>query len=366
MLYKKIDNIEEKLSGAIKGDGNGEVRKENIIVLGGAGFLGSVLTNQLVQAGHEVTVLDKFLYDDHALRKISDRVNLSIYRGDIRDVELLQDLFRGKDTVINLAAIVGDEACRIDQEATIEINTKAAGVIASTAREAGVKKLLHASTCSTYGKNGDALLNENSPLLPLSLYAQSKVESEKMLWSETGRGKSPACCIFRFSTLFGYSFRPRFDLVVNTLTGHAWNRGALTIFGGDQWRPLLHVSDAARAVRLAAESEPERIAGKIYNTGSSELNMTIMDVGNLVRECLPETVIEVEDQICDERNYRVDFSRIRKELGFVPGHTVKTGILELVHALENGDGIDITEPVFSNYRHLSAQPALFEEAVAVS
>jgi len=366
MLFKKVENIEERLLGSKSGGDHEETVQQDIVVLGGAGFLGSVLTNQLIQAGHNVTVLDRFMYDDHALRSISDRINLSVYRGDIRDEDLLNELLEGKETVINLAAIVGDEACRIDQEATIDINTKAPGLIAEAAKRAGVKRLLHASTCSTYGKNGDNLLNENSPLLPLSLYAGSKVESEKLLWSETGGGRSPACCIFRFSTLFGYSFRPRFDLVVNTLTGHAWNRGAITIFGGNQWRPLLHVSDAARAIKMAAESDPGIISGRIFNTGSSELNMTIMDVGRLVKECLPETVMDVEDQICDERDYRVDFSRIREELGFTPRHSVKTGIMELVQALESGEAVNTSEPVYSNYRWLSARPALVREAVAVT
>jgi nucleoside-diphosphate-sugar epimerase len=367
MNYKNIDNIERKISAGNSDGNRRNYPRENIVVLGGAGFLGSVLTYQLVQAGHNVTVLDRFMYDDHSLTSISDRINLAVYRGDVRDEDLLQELFEDKDTVINLAAIVGDEACRIDQEATIDINTKAVGLIARTAERAGVRRILHASTCSTYGKNGEALLNENSPLLPLSLYAGSKVESEKLLWSETGRGRTPASCIFRFSTLFGYSHRPRFDLVVNTLTGHAWNRGSITIFGGCQWRPLLHVSDAARAIRLAAEAEPERIAGRIFNTGSSDLNMTIMDVGRLVKECLPETTLEVEEQICDERNYRVDFSRIREELDFVPRHTVRTGILELVQALESGRcADDISDSIYSNYRWLSEQPALVREQVALT
>ncbi|MBN2071706.1 MAG: SDR family oxidoreductase [Candidatus Krumholzibacteriota bacterium] len=340
--------------------GENRYKHSNVLLLGGGGFLGTALARLLIENEHNVTVLDRFLYGNRSLDSISSSVKLNIYTGDIRDVELLETLIRGKDTVINLAAIVGDEACRINPAATRQINTEAVGTIARIAKKQGVKRIIHASTCSTYGKGENSLLNEDSELLPLSLYAESKVESEKLLLAETGGGHSPACCIFRFSTLFGFSRRPRFDLVVNTLTGNAWKNGKIRIFGGAQWRPLLHVADAARAIRKAVESRPEKIAGKIYNTGGEDLNLTIKEVGEIIRKLIPGTELETDEQVSDERDYRIDFTRIREEMDFTPEISISNGVFELVHALDNGEEIDPELPVYSNYKWLNANTGLLE------
>ncbi|MBU8920356.1 MAG: NAD-dependent epimerase/dehydratase family protein [Bacteroidales bacterium] len=339
--------------------------RRNILLLGGGGFLGTTLARLLLEEGHDVTVLDKFLYGNDSLQKLSTKPRLLVVEGDIRDEALLEEVMTGRDTVVNMAAIVGDEACRIDPEATWEINVAAAGLIARTARRLGVEKLMHMSTCSTYGKSDTEMLTEDSPLFPLSLYAESKIESERAIMNETGEGTQPATCIFRLSTLFGFSRRPRFDLVVNTLTGHAWKNGKIRIFGGNQWRPLLHVGDAARAVMGAIRADNSITSGKIYNTGGKNMNLTILEIGEKIVELLPATDMEVENDSKDERDYRVDFSRIQAELGFRPRYTISNGIYELIHALNNSKGLDPEEHIYSNYRWLNSNPAILKSSVGL-
>jgi nucleoside-diphosphate-sugar epimerase len=309
-----------------------------------------------------VRVLDRFLYRTRSLERMKNASLLTVRTGDIRDAGLLEPLLDGADAIVNLAAIVGDEACRVNPEATRAINVDAVRRLARVARRNGVGRIIHMSTCSTYGRNGHDHLDERSPLAPLSLYAESKVESESALLEETSRGREPAVCILRLSTLFGYSRRPRFDLVVNTLTGHAWKHGRIRIFGGKQWRPLLHVSDAARAVHTALEAPADLVAGRVFNAGGDDLNLRIIDIGRTVSETLPGTSVEIEETVQDHRDYRVDFASIRDTLGFVPRYGVVQGVRELVHALGTEEGLDPENPIHSNFLWLSRNRELLESA----
>jgi nucleoside-diphosphate-sugar epimerase len=340
--------------------GRKEQDKKHIVILGGGGYLGTTLAETLAEDYYDVTVVDRFLYGNSSMRNLrqSERVNILV--ADIRDEEALEKAMSNGDVVVNLAAIVGDEACQLCESATMEINTESMVTIAGVAKKTGIERIIHASTCSTYGKNGAGLLKEDCPLTPLSLYAESKINSEELLLRETDGGMSPASCIFRFSTLFGYSRRPRFDLVVNTLTGHAWKRGKITIFGGNQWRPLLHVGDAARALKKAIESPKEIIGGKVYNVGGDNLNMTIERIGISIKNILPAIEIEIEEDVTDHRDYRVDFSRIRKQLDFVPEYSISNGVLELIQALDSEKDLDPDLPVCSNYKWLNSRKELLQ------
>ncbi len=362
---RRVTTLDELQTGFMTSDmlhGTNDRRRKRILILGGGGFLGTVLTGQLLDMGHSVTVLDSCLYGSDTLTHLMDDPGLTTHIGDVRDEAILERLMTGKDAVVNLAAIVGDEACRIDPDVTWETNVEATALAARVARRTGVRRIVHASTCSTYGKNGEGLLRETAPLAPLSLYADSKIESERVLHSVTGGGVEPSCCILRLSTLFGFSRRPRFDLVVNTLTAHAWKNNKITIFGGDQWRPLLHVSDAARAFVIALESEADTVAGKIYNTGGQEHNTTILDIGMTLREILPGIEMDIRTDVPDRRDYRVDFSLIREELRFEPRYSISNGIYELIHALESGRLMDPEYSAYSNYRWLSTNQNLLQRA----
>jgi len=324
-----------------------------VLITGGGGYLGSVLTTILLARGYRVSVYDRFLYNKHSLKELESHENLRIYEGDIRDRELLAAVAKRCDVIVNLAAIVGDEACMVDPDATWEINVLSVREIARIAREVGAKRVIHASTCSNYGRNGYEVLNETAPLNPISLYARSKVESEKLLLEELSISGTTKGYIMRFSTLFGFSRRPRFDLVVNTMTAGAWKHGRIRINGGNQWRPLLHVADAASAIISVIEADEKDLSSHIFNVGSSEMNFRIIELGNIIREVIPDVEVEIVPEAQDKRDYRVNFSRIKEELGFTPSYSVATGVREILFALDSGGRIDPEQAQYSNFKFLS-------------
>lgn len=350
---KQVKLIESGFSynEALFGEHQG--KELRVLITGGAGYLGSVLTTILLARGYSVSVYDRFIYDQISLEELEAHENLRIYEGDIRDGELLAAVAKRCDVIVNLAAIVGDEACMVDPDVTWEINVLAVGEIARIAKDAGIKKVIHASTCSNYGRNGHKILNESAPLNPISLYARSKVESENLLIKELSSNDTTKGYIMRFSTLFGFSRRPRFDLVVNTMTASAWKHGRVRINGGGQWRPLLHVSDAASAILSVIEAEESDIENNIFNVGSDDMNFRIVDIGNVIKEVVPEVRIERVPTAIDKRDYRVDFSRIRRELGFVPSYSVAAGVREILFALDSSGNIDPEHPQYSNFKFLS-------------
>ncbi|MDX1524073.1 MAG: SDR family oxidoreductase, partial [Anaerolineae bacterium] len=222
-----------------------EVNK--VLVIGGAGYIGSALVERLLELGYEVRVLDLLVYGDQAISAFYNHPNFSLIEGDFRNTGTVIGAATGMDAIVHLGAIVGDSACDIDHDLTIEVNLKATRTIAQVGQACGVKRLVFASTCSVYGAN-DAIVDECSTLHPLTLYARTKLESEKVLLSLPDTGIAPI--VLRFGTIYGLSGRPRFDLIVNILTAKAIQDGIAYIFGGKQWRPLVHVRDVAQAIIL--------------------------------------------------------------------------------------------------------------------
>ncbi|OQX82687.1 MAG: hypothetical protein B6D63_07390 [Candidatus Latescibacteria bacterium 4484_7] len=331
--------------------GSRVLHSEKVLVIGGGGYLGSTLTAKLLSKGYMVSVYDRFIYGKNSLKEIEGNEALRVFEGDIRDLELLEAVMKGHDIVVNLAAIVGDEACMVDPDTTWEINTESIGRIAAMAKRHHVKKMIQASTCSNYGQNGSDIVNEEAPLRPLSLYAKSKVEGEKILLSELSDGPGPKPIVLRFSTLFGYSRRPRFDLVVNTMAAHAWKYGKIKVRGGSQWRPLLHVSDAAEAIISAIEKENG--GKKIFNVGANHLNKTILELGKTIQSVIPGIDMEIVQEAVDKRNYRVDFSRIKETFEFEPEYSIETGVLEIIFALDSSGMMDPENEIYSNFKWLS-------------
>jgi len=328
-----------------------EARKQEIsriLVIGGAGYIGSALVERLLELGYRVRVLDLLVYGDAAISEFYDHPYFTLVRGDFRHIDTVVSASKGMDAVVHLGAIVGDSACSLDQDLTVEINLQATGNIAEVGKGFGVKRFVFASTCSVYGAS-DEILDERSALNPISLYARTKIESEKMLLSLTDGTFAPT--ILRFGTVYGLSGRPRFDLVVNLLTAKAVQDGAVGIFGGKQWRPLVHVRDVAEAIVLTLQAPPDNVRGQIFNVGSNEQNYQIADLGPIIKEMVPTTRV-VTQPTEDNRNYRVCFDRISNMLNFQPRYTVRDGVQEIIDAFATGKITDYQDPRYSNFHFL--------------
>jgi nucleoside-diphosphate-sugar epimerase len=324
---------------------------ERVLVVGGAGYIGSTLTRELLSGGYRVRVLDSLEFGDSSIRALYHNPNFEVVRGDFRCVEAVVHATQDIDAVIHLGGIVGDPACALDEDLTLETNFAATSLLAEVCRGAGISRLVFASSCSVYGTAPD-IVDEGAPLNPVSLYAATKVDSEKVLLAARNQSLHPV--IFRLATVFGWSYRPRFDLVVNLLTARAMREGKITIYNGEQWRPFIHVEDVCRALRLALVAPLELVSGRVYNTGSSFMNFTLRQLADMIRKLEPEVDVEYMDN-SDIRNYRVSFERIRRELDFQCHVSMATGIRNLQEALRRGLVQDYREPVYSNYQTLLAQ-----------
>ena len=309
---------------------NSPAASRRVLVTGGAGYLGSVLVAQLLARGFRVRVLDCLLFGDQSLETVRSHPNCEVIRGDVRDIESVVRAMTGCDTAIHLAGIVGDQACDANRPLAIEVNDAATRMLADVAPRCGIRRFLFASSCSVYGSNR-AVVTESSRLCPLSLYAQTKVDSEKILLAARTRRFSPI--ILRLGTLFGISPRMRFDLVVNLLTERAISTGRITIRNGWQWRPFVHVRDAAAAFAACIEAPAKRVSGEVFNVGSRFLNAQIRRLGEIVERAVPGTAItELYDRI-DRRTYRASFDKIERALGFACGETLEAGVREVSAAL---------------------------------
>lgn len=325
-----------------------------VLVIGGAGYIGSALLPKLLARGHRVRLLDRFFYGFEPIRDILNHRNLEIFHADFRRVDKLVQCMEGVDAVIHLGAIVGDPACALDHDLTIEVNLIATRTIAEVAKGYGIRRFIFASTCSVYGAStDDDLLTEESSLNPVSLYAITKLASEKVLMDLASEIFSPTC--LRFSTIYGLSGRTRFDLVVNLLTAKAVMDGEITVQGGEQWRPFLHVDDAALALLHTLESPLQQVHQQVFNVGSDEQNYTIQQVGEIIKEMVPSAKLLASALQGDRRNYRADFKKIRERLGFIPHWTVPEGIKQVIDAIRSGEVKDYRASKYSNVKFLTEE-----------
>jgi nucleoside-diphosphate-sugar epimerase len=327
-------------------------RPENsrVLVLGGAGYLGSVLVRQLLDAGRRVRVLDSFMFGEQSLDEVKAHPNCELVRGDVRDIGVVVRCMNGCDAVIHLAAIVGDSACEENEQLAVEVNRAATRMLTDVAVECGVGRFIFASSCSVYGAS-DSFVDEQSVVNPLSMYSGMKLDSEQILL----RAKSPtfAPTILRLGTLFGLSPRMRFDLVVNLFVARAVFMRAIIVSNGAQWRPLIHVQDAARAFVAILEEPTEDVAGEMFNVGSLGQNVQIGELGRAVTRRIPGTRMETLESE-DRRNYRVAFDKIQKRLGFQCWKTIDHGIQEIYEAIRAGLITDFTTAQFNNQIALRA------------
>jgi nucleoside-diphosphate-sugar epimerase len=325
---------------------------QNVLVIGGAGYIGSALLPKLLEKGFRVRVLDLLLYGIEPIEEWVDHPRLEILQADFRQIDKVVEAMREVDAVIHLGGIVGDPACALDEELTTDINLMATRMIAEVAKGSGVGRFIFASTCSVYGAS-DQTLDERSQLNPVSLYARSKIASEKVLLKMADDRFTPV--ILRFGTIYGLSGRTRFDLVINLLTAKALVDHEITIFGGDQWRPFLHVNDAAQALVQILESPQELVRNQIYNIGSNAQNYTIRQIGEIVKRFVPQAEIVYKSEDADPRNYWVNFNKVHRSLGFNPQWTVEQGIEQVIRALRSGRISDYRDARYSNVKFLTEE-----------
>ncbi|SCL25340.1 NAD-dependent epimerase/dehydratase family protein [Micromonospora inyonensis] len=333
------------------------MERQAVLVTGGAGYLGSVLAGKLCAAGHRVTVVD-----NHATSpRRAPSPGIRHVEADIRDVGDWSAALRGIDAVVHLAAIVGDPACEVDHDLTWETNYLATVGLVGACRAAGVGRFVLASSCSNYGESANERARTLSPMQPKSLYAQSKIYAEHHVLSS--RCPSFRTVILRLATLYGLSPRMRFDLAVNTMTAMAVQQRRVVVHGGEQWRPFLHVEDAAEAFALAVGVPAGGSSGGIYNCGSNGENYRLRDIGEMVAAVVPGARLEVTPSATDPRDYQVDFTSSRSGLGLRPGRSVRDGVAEMAAALRHGRFQDFTDPAYSNLALVRAaaggrQPAM--------
>ena len=328
----------------------GKIR--TVLVIGGAGYIGSALLPKLLAKGYRVTLLDLLLYGTDPIKDVINHPRLKVLQEDFRQIDKVVEATQGVDAVIHLGGIVGDPACALDENLTTDINLMATRMTAEVCKGSGVSRFIFASTCSVYGAS-DVKLDEKSQLNPVSLYARSKIASEKVLQSMADDRFAPV--ILRFGTIYGLSGRTRFDLVVNLLTAKAVVDGQITIFGGEQWRPFLHVDDAATAVMQVLEAPLPLVRNQVFNVGSNEQNYTIRQIGEIIHKLVPEAEIVETNTDLDPRNYWVSFSKIKKTLGFEPEKTIQQGVEQVIEAIRSGKVLDYKDAQYSNVKFLTEE-----------
>ena len=320
-----------------------------VLVTGGAGYIGSVLVRQLLNKGFAVRVLDSLKFGGEALYDVMLHPNFEFMKGDVCNSKDVKEALEGIDAIAHLAAIVGDPACKKFSEEANATNWNGSVDLFEVAEKAGVKRFVFASTCSNYGKmpDPDSFVVETSALNPVSLYAELKVKFEKFLLEE--RRDSAICSTaLRFSTVYGFSPRIRFDLTVNEFTRNATIKGEQEIWGAQFWRPYCHVNDLARSVVLVLETAEEKVRANVFNVGSNEENYNKGMIIEEVCKVVPNVKVHYVEMNEDPRDYRVNFNKITNELGFTITKKVPEGIEEIYRLLKTGIITDSFAQKFRN------------------
>ena len=329
-----------------------EIKKPHILVVGGAGYIGSILTSFLIKKGWKVKVVDKLLYEKNSLNEFIGNKNFSLVEKDICDLSVQIEAVKDIDCVVFLAEIVGDPSCAAKPEDALKTNYLAVNSLASLCSYMNINRFIYTSSCSVYGskKGQDELLNESSPLNPVSYYARIKIMSEKALFSKSNYFFSPT--ILRLATVCGPSLRNRFDLVVNTFARNAFFSGEIKVNGGDQWRPNIHVEDVARAIIKTIEAPLNKVENQIFNLCNNSQNFTINELAKKTKSVFSNCKIMKVNSNFDKRNYKVSSNKIKEVINFESTKTVEDVLIEFKKIFEEKKILEAYQKKFSNFETL--------------
>jgi len=316
----------------------------NILVTGGGGYVGSRLIRSLLDGKHKITILDLMMFGRDHLADLESNPNVTIIEDDIRNDDAVNKALQGIDSVVHLAGMANDPSCELEPRMSWQVNLEAPILFAEQSREAGVKRFIYASSTSVYGffEKGEA--TEETPLNPLSLYAELKAAVEHILMKRST--KTFEVVSLRPATICGYSPRLRLDLVLNTFAKQAWFDGEITVFGGSQMRPNLTIADMVRAYEHVLNADSDLVAGEVFNVSAE--NMSVMDLAYLTRDTVrPDAKIRVIDEV-DPRSYRVNSSKILDRIGYEPQQSLSDALLEIRDSFESGEISNPDAPIYRN------------------
>ena len=326
-----------------------------VLLIGGAGYLGPVITSYFLDAGYKVKCFDLLLFKNNiCVLPYLQNPNYDFIYGDLCDEEALINALEGVTDVVLLAGLVGDPITKKYPEASQAINDDGISKCISLLNGRRLDHVIFVSTCSNYGlTKGDEISDEECALSPLSLYAKSKVSAEKQLLEGKGAVDYTAT-VLRFATAFGLAPRMRFDLTVNEFTRELALGRDLLVFDANTWRPYCHVKDFARLIKIVIEAPREKVSFEVFNAGGDINNYTKQSVVDAILKVLPDAKVRYKDHGSDPRNYRVDFKKVRETLGFEPKFTVEDGIAELLSAINEHvfDHADEMRDFHGNYQIL--------------
>jgi nucleoside-diphosphate-sugar epimerase len=320
-----------------------DIRK--VLIIGGAGYLGSVLSEACIDEGYSVTVYDSLQFGSAGLESLKTQPGFCFIQGDVRNFAHLTSAIIGKDAVIMLAAVVGAPLCKQNPKDAIDINYLITNAVADCCVYYGVQRFIFASSDSIYGQI-DGSVDEQSEPNPISLYGILKRRVEEEVSKKATGSFCPT--FLRMATLFGLSPRMRFELIVNFLAMNAALYGKVTAFNGAQYRPLVHVRDAAQAYVRVLGSPEQLVRNKIYNVGDSKQNLRMCELAELVKETVPGLKLEYTSETKDYRSYFIECEKI-KEIGFQVKYDVKYGITEIHDAVKSGLYGDCSDEIYYNY-----------------
>ena len=300
-----------------------------IYITGGAGYVGAVLVPRLLAQGRAVTVLDLMIYGEDVIKP---HPGLTMIKGDIRDEALLKKTIPGHDAVIHLACISNDPSFELNPDLGKSINLDAFEPLVKISRDSGVKRFVYASSSSVYGVKQEQNVHEGMSLEPLTDYSKFKVDCEKIL--ATYQSPDFTTVTIRPATVCGYSPRQRLDVVVNILTNLAFHKREITVFGGAQLRPNIHITDMVETYLAVLDASKDQVAGEIFNAGIE--NQTVLELAQTVQRVMGEDVKLVTTPTNDNRSYHISSKKIADKLGFVPSHTIAEASQDLKNALEQG------------------------------